>query len=249
MIGWRSAIAAATLLLATGPAIAAPAAGSSVEIRAASGGNVNVRRTPEVAPANVVGRAPAGTPATVTESATRGAHTWYRLRIDTLGLEGWVRGDLVVETAAPAPADDGGATLAAVPGAARPPDAAAPPSPGSNDWTRYIPALLPAIDSCLDFVTVKPAVVTRVYELERGMAGVRLRDRPGRRWECLIARAGGTPFRQEPLADRVRPLPGDGDPIFTRAPGEPPDDPCWRNEEMVDPASGTLLGWRSYKIC
>ncbi|HET6469137.1 MAG TPA: SH3 domain-containing protein [Geminicoccaceae bacterium] len=243
------AIGLALLLLVATPADAQIPPGGSVRIAASTGGNVNVRRTPEVVEGNVVGRAASGTVAVVTGAEERGAHVWYRVRLDEAGLEGWVRGDLVTAIGAPPAVEQEPATVApdTAPGppvadVQRPPAAAA-------DWTRYILPLLPAVDSCLQIVTVKPARVTRVYELKREMAGVRVEDRSGLRWECLVGRAGGTPFRYEPLGTRVRPLVGDGNPIFVRAPGEPPDDPCWRTEEVRDPATDELLGWRSYKTC
>jgi hypothetical protein len=245
----RSALAAALcLLLALGTAIAATLSpGTSVRVTSSSGGNINIRSAPEIAKGNVVGQVTSGTLAQVVDVQERDRFPWYRVQIAQIGMQGWVRGDLLVvarteEAGGAPPTTTGGIdTDLAIPQLAAP--------TGAADWMHYVPELLPAIDSCLGIVTVKPAIVTRVYQLEREMAGVRVQDRSGRRWECLVRRQGGTPFRYEPLADRVRPLPGDGNPIFTRAPALPPNDPCWRNSEVHDPTSGAVLGTSSYKTC
>ncbi|HNA44664.1 MAG TPA: methylmalonyl-CoA mutase family protein, partial [Solirubrobacterales bacterium] len=41
-------------------------------------------------------------------------------------------------------------------------------------------------------------------------------------------------FRYDPLGDRLRPMPGDGNPIFTRAPGPAPTDPCLDTTPLLD---------------
>jgi hypothetical protein len=165
------------------------------------------------------------------------------------GLEGWVAADLLrADETAPPPAAEPAAQPAAAPEPAPPPDPVAA-MPHLDDWTRMVPKLLPAIDACLSIISLPPAVVTRVFEVEPDMAGIRMRDPTGRRFECLILRRGGYPIRYDPLGDRLRPMPGDGNPIFTRAPGPPPSDPCLETTPLLDPADGHTLGWRSFKKC
>jgi hypothetical protein len=212
--------------------------GESARVVAAPGSRVNVRSSPTIDPGNVSGQVDAEGLVTVQGAQRRGRYVWYQVTT-AAELTGWIRGDLLepldrnLPATAPAPA--------ALP-------APAPPAV-TDDWTRYVPTLLQPIDACLRSLSLQPVTLTRVFQVEPDMVGVRLRDPSGRRWECLITRNGNYPIRLDPLGDRVRPMPGDGDPLFIRAPGEAPSDSCLRTEEMTDPTSGMLLGWRAYKTC
>jgi hypothetical protein len=239
-------LAAATLPLSAAAQGELPV-GSPARVAARPGVAVNVRAAPRIEAGNVVGQVTAGDAIVVGESSRQGAYVWYRVSTPG-GLSGWIRGDLV----AAAPSPPAMATPEPAQPATPPPVPPAPVVPTDsipNDWTRLVPELLPAIDSCIQIMSLPPITVTRVYEVQGGLAAVRMRDPTGRRWECVIQRTGGYPVRYEPIADRGREMPGDGNPIFTRAPGEPPQDACHRNAEVRDPTSGMLLGWRSEVLC
>jgi len=220
--------------------------GEAARVAASPGSRVNVRSSPAVAADNVLGQVDADAAVTVQGAERRGAYVWYQVTTPT-DLTGWIRGDLL----APLDRDPLPPVQPATP---EPPAQQAAPEPAppvtaADDWTRYVPDLLRPVDACINSLSMQPVTVTRVFQVEPDMAGVRLRDPTGRRWECLISRNGNYPIRLDPLADRVRPMPGDGDPIFTRAPGTPPDDPCWSSEEIASPSGGAIIGWRSRKVC
>lgn len=221
--------------------------GESARVTASPGSRVNVRSSAAVTPDNVVGQVDADATVTVQGAERRGAHIWYQ--VTTPGdLTGWIRGDFL------APLDRDLSAPEPEPPPTEPPAADTPSQPEApvavgDDWTRYVPELLRPVDACTNSLSMQPVVVTRVFQVPPDMVGVRLRDPTGRRWECLISRNGNYPIRLDPLGDRVRPMPGDGDPIFTRAPGAPPADPCWQNDEIASPSGGSLLGWRSRKVC
>jgi hypothetical protein len=221
--------------------------GGAARVAAAPGSRVNVRSGPEIAPGNVVGQVGADAAVTVQAAERRGAYVWYEV-MTAEGLTGWIRGDLLAPVD-PGPPDEP-ETAATPPPAPAPVPPPTPPTPASSeDWTRFVPELLHPIDACVRSLSIQEATITRVFQVEPDMVGVRLHDRTGRRWECLITRRSNYPLRLDPLGDRIRPMPGDGNPIFTRAPGEPPSDPCLKTDELKDPASGELLGWRSWKTC
>jgi hypothetical protein len=158
--------------------------------------------------------------------------------------------------APPAPAPAASGTAAAKSAATPSAGGAAPTTPVKpeaapipNDWTHMVAKLMPAINSCGQVLAANPLVVTRLYILEPNLAGVRLADNTGRRWECLILQSGGYPIRYEPIAPGQRPLPGDGNPMFIVAPGTPQNDSCHRSDDLHDPKTGVLLGWRVQVLC
>jgi hypothetical protein len=125
--------------------------------------------------------------------------------------------------------------------------AVAPATQGASpDWSRYIIGLLPAIEVCVRDVPQKPAVVTGAYRLEGARIGVRLRGPAGQRWACTARANGRGSGSYESLAqDDLKP--GEGDPLLTF--GQAPQDECRKNEPLVDPSTGQLMGWFSYDAC
>ncbi len=216
-------------------------AGDTVRVATQGGSRVNVRGAPTTRSA-VVGQVEAGGQVAVEAAQTQGNYVWYQVTTAG-GVKGWIRGDLLERMS-------GGAVGAVPPVAPAPaaPQAAIPPTTG-DDWTRFVPSLLREVDACINSLSLQPVIVTRVFQVEPDMVGVRLRDPSDRRWECLIGRNGNYPIRLDPLGDRVRPMPGDGNPMFVRAPGNAPSDPCLRADEIDDPASGRMIGWRAYRTC
>jgi hypothetical protein len=241
------ALVAVTPVPAVAQAVGELQPGESARVAASPGSRVNVRSSPAITADNVVGQIDADAAVTVQGAERRGAYVWYR--VTAAELTGWIRGDLLAPLdREPAPAQQ---TQPAMPEQATPPTASQPEptATAAEDWTRYVPGLLRPVDACINSLSMQPVTVTRVFQVEPDMAGVRLRDPTGRRWECLISRNGNYPIRLDPLGDRVRPMPGDGDPIFTRAPGTPPSDPCWQNDEIASPTGAAIIGWRSRKVC
>ncbi|HMR32191.1 MAG TPA: SH3 domain-containing protein [Geminicoccaceae bacterium] len=222
--------------------------GDTARVEAQPGSRVNMRSEPTTQRNNVTGRVGAGDQLTVRDAERQGAHVWYRVETAT-GETGWIRGDLL-ELAAREQAADGAPEPAAP---STPPPAAEPPAqatiPPADDWTRLVPPLVRQVDACINSLSMQPVTVTRVFQVEPDMVGVRLRDPTDRRWECLIGRNGNYPIRLDPLGDRVRPMPGDGNPVFVRAPAEATADSCSIVSPLVDPADGRVVGSRIYRTC
>ncbi len=249
----RRVLLAARLCLALAVVAPIPAGAQAVDellpgeparVAASPGSRVNIRSNAAITANNVVGQVDADATVTVQGAERRGAYVWYQVTTPA-DLTGWIRGDFLSpldrDLSAPAPAQ--------TPAPAVPSSPATSTAGAADDWTRYVPELLRPVDACSNSLSMQPVTVTRVFQVQPDMVGVRLRDPTGRRWECLISRNGNYPIRLDPLADRVRPMPGDGDPIFTRAPGTPPADPCWSSEEIASPSGGAIVGWRSRKTC
>lgn len=108
-------------------------------------------------------------------------------------------------------------------------------------WTGMLPELIEPIDACLARARAKPARVTIAYAAEPGAANVRLLDADGGRFECVVE--GRTITYFEAIGDSDV-LGGERDPLFTRAPDEPPAGECLAS----DPAP-LELGWLTRRIC
>lgn len=245
------------------------APGSIARVVGQTGGRANVRSSPAIQSDNVVGALDVGTEATIQELGVGDQQAWLRV-VAANGMAGWVHRSLLrldpeataaslqrsqqqaqPVVAAPQPAPEA-APVAPPPEPAADTGATAaePAEPTlANDWTTEVPKLIGAITSCAEVPSIKPVVVTRAYYVDPNMAGVRMEDTAGRRWECLILRRGGYPIRYEPIAPGQRRMPGDGNPVFVLAPGEPPQDSCHKSDEIKDEPSGILLGWRVQVLC
>lgn len=114
-------------------------------------------------------------------------------------------------------------------------------------WSDQIPALLPAIDSCLALAESKPArvtIATQREEADQSLQIVRLRESDGGRGECTVD-AGGQARYVAGLADRDS-MAGEFDPVFTRAPNPPPRSAC--NADVRGP-DGVVLGVVTPRRC
>lgn len=262
LIGMKRSVPAAWLGLAlllsapvpVGQAVAQATAemraGDSARVATKPGSRVNVRSGPSTGE-TVAGYALADSVVAINGSQRQGDHVWYDVTIAD-GVRGWIRGDMLERTRSPARTAQQPTPSPAAPAPPRASAEAAPSpaqQPPADDWVRFVPTLLPQVDACLGSLSLQPVVVTRVFRVEPDMVGVRLRDPSDRRWECLILKNGNYPIRLDPLGDRVRPMPGDGNPTFIRAPGEAPSDPCLLVDEIDEPATGELLGWRAFRTC
>jgi hypothetical protein len=232
--------------------------------RVAADTRVNLRDAPSVDTGAVIGKLLPGDPVTIAGSTTTAGRVWYRVSTAD-GSEGWVAGSLIEVTAPPeAPAPEG-VTADAAPAKPEPDPAPALPKPEpepavaaaaspaepplTHDWTKLIPKLLSSVDACAAVPSLQPVLITRVYEIEPNLVGVRMEDPAGRRFECLIQSTSIYPMRYEPLVAGLRPMPGDGNPSFIRIPGEPLNDECHRSDEVHDAKGETVIGWRVRDLC
>ncbi|MBY0447602.1 MAG: hypothetical protein K2P95_02840, partial [Hyphomonadaceae bacterium] len=112
-----------------------------------------------------------------------------------------------------------------------------------NAWANGLVDLLAPIDACLGRSRRPASQVTHAYPLNPQEVSVRLLDSDGGRYECIVARSGGGVRYFEPIGDSDV-LSGERDPLFTRAPEEPPAAPCLKSEE----APGGI-GWLTRRVC
>lgn len=233
------------------------AAGASGRVVADT--RVNLRDGPSVSTGAVIGKLLPGDSVAIAGSTSTAGRVWYRVSTAD-GGEGWVAGSLI-EVAAPPPAAAPAVAVTAESTPAEPKPApaaevtaAAPPAPVEaaaleHDWTKLIAKLLASVDACAAVPSLQPVIITRVYEIEPNLVGVRMEDPAGRRSECLIQSTSIYPLRYEPLVAGLRPMPGDGNPRFIRAPSEPLNDECNRSDEVRDTKGETVIGWRVRSTC
>lgn len=241
------------------------ASGDGARVAATTGSRVNVRGEPEIQPDNVVAVVSGGDLVRVTEATQRGGFTWYRIESlagTTPAASGWIRGDLLRPADLPdAAVPDQATTEPTLPellaeivngGDVAVSEAVTPlPYPQRTDWSRDILRLYPAIDGCVGVNSAPPVTVLRAVIRNRGLAEVIMSDSAGRRWDCVISEAGGTPIRYDPLSgavfirDRLA-----TEPFFQLGEERPRLDPnCYRFERVFHPASDAQLGWLYYRTC
>jgi uncharacterized membrane protein len=114
---------------------------------------------------------------------------------------------------------------------------------GSRGWAELIHQYLPAIDRCLQRVTAKPGRVTIAYVNEDAQTVVRLLENDGGREECVVSADGSEILSVDPLSDRSV-FDGERDPLFTRAPSQPP---AGYTSETVETLDGEIVGYLSRK--
>ncbi|MGF1561696.1 MAG: hypothetical protein ACFB3T_05900 [Geminicoccaceae bacterium] len=118
----------------------------------------------------------------------------------------------------------------------------------ADDWSRQLPALMPAVESCLAVLILRPIDVVHASEDEVGNSLIRLRRRNGHRFDCRVS-------AKKSKVELITPVPadtfldGENWPVFTRDPDQPPDGKCWRREVIDLDAGGAVLGFLSYPIC
>lgn len=105
-------------------------------------------------------------------------------------------------------------------------------------WDDRLAELLPAIDACL---SLQPAGAAARYAAEEAAGRVLVRLTQGdMRLDCRAPRdPSAGPAVTTPAQGA---LPGEGDPIFVRAPGQQPGGECYAAPEVRGP-DGALLGW------
>lgn len=126
-----------------------------------------------------------------------------------------------------------GIDLAAAPEA----DAGAKPA---SDWSRLLPELSGAVQRCVLDGGVATDVVTTAWPMNRGKAGVRLRDIGGDRFDCVVDLETGAIDDVKPVAaDEV--MPGEGSPLWLPDREVPPVLHCGRVERVPADQDGGLL--------
>jgi invasion protein IalB/uncharacterized membrane protein len=118
----------------------------------------------------------------------------------------------------------------------------------SEDWARPLLMLMPAINACLARTPGPSPYVTKAWQLNPTMAGVRTRGGDGSWFGCIASLDGSVVDRFEMLPRNDLPLPGENLTLFTPAGGTPRSGNCWEHERVLD-AAGTLLGYLSYNTC
>ncbi len=117
-----------------------------------------------------------------------------------------------------------------------------------GDWSADLPAMLPALLSCLEAAPGQAARVVLAKPVEAGQATVRLVNAERETYDCRAPLAGGEVETMQ-LAGRNLPRqPGEARSIFTPASGRPLQGACYRHESVPD-AAGVRQGWLSYDLC
>lgn len=119
-----------------------------------------------------------------------------------------------------------GLDLAAAPMA----EAAAKPA---TDWSRHLPDLAAAVGRCVLDGGVAAEEVTAAWPMNRGKAGVRLRDAGGDRFDCIVDLGTGRIEDLLPVAAEDQ-MPGEGTPRWLPERELPPVLHCGRVERAPD---------------
>ena len=118
----------------------------------------------------------------------------------------------------------------------------------ADSWPRFLFNLMPAIRACLERTDGSSKWVTKAWPMSKGMAGVRMGNPHGDKWECIAEQASGDIQRFKPLPPNTPRLPGEGMVIFTPENKVPPAGECYEHERVLD-ANGNLEGWLSFSNC
>lgn len=106
-----------------------------------------------------------------------------------------------------------------------------------DDWSRRLPELATAIRRCVLDGGVAADVVTTAWPMNRGKAGVRLRDTGGDRFDCIVDLGSGQIEQLLPVAAGEQ-MPGEGAPMWLPEREMPPVLHCGRVERT--PGGGYL---------
>jgi hypothetical protein len=118
----------------------------------------------------------------------------------------------------------------------------------TDDWSRALPDLLPAIGQCLTREGARVLWVAKAWPVNAGMAGVRIVESGGAAIDCITDASGrGTPTITA-VAATAPALTGAGNPRFLPAREPPPIIGCGRLERALSPR-GALQGYLHYDPC
>ena len=113
-----------------------------------------------------------------------------------------------------------------------------------GDWSRQLPSLATAVMRCAFDAGVATEAVTKAWPMNRGKAGVRLRDTSQARFDCVVDLGEGDIESVAPVA-AADTLPGEGSPLWLPVGEDPPVLHCGRVERVLG-TEGLLTGWLHY---
>lgn len=101
-----------------------------------------------------------------------------------------------------------------------------------TDWSRRLGDLDEAIGRCVADAGVVTVAVTTAWPMNRGKAGVRLRDQGDARFDCIVDLGSGK-IEDVNAVDAGDTLPGEGEPLWLPAGNGPPILDCGRVERVM----------------
>lgn len=123
-----------------------------------------------------------------------------------------------------------------------------PAAKPSDDWSRVLFELMPAINACLRAPVGDLPRVVKAWPMNGGLVRVRIQNIDGGRHQCIAPADGSAIDQVELLEAEAEPAPGEGNPIFTPAEGAYPGAACF-SHQRVESAGGQFLGWLSARVC
>ena len=117
------------------------------------------------------------------------------------------------------------------------------PARADLGWAEVLPAIMPAVGSCLAAGGAEAVSVSRAAAIGNDLAVVRVLKRDGARSDCVAIADGDRVLLTEPVPARSR-QDGEGRPLFTPAGRTPPQGPCYSTQPAVN-----VKGWFSYDHC
>jgi uncharacterized membrane protein len=117
-----------------------------------------------------------------------------------------------------------------------------------SDWTHHLADLLPAIEACIDETPDPDPFATKAWSMNRGMVGVRTRNREGGWFECIAQAQGLEVEHFGQLPPGTRRAPNEDHAVFSLPDGPPPEGNCYHHERVMD-GMGDFRGWLSTNEC
>ena len=118
----------------------------------------------------------------------------------------------------------------------------------ADDWGRFLPDMLPAINVCIASDGGRAKWISKAWPMNHGNGLVRIVETSGRSVDCVADMTGrGTP-RIDAVNPADPPLPGVGNPLFYPAREQPPLVACGKLERVLT-ARGALAGYLHYDPC
>jgi uncharacterized membrane protein len=117
-----------------------------------------------------------------------------------------------------------------------------------TDWSHHLFELLPAIQACIDRTPEPYPYATKAWPMDRGMVGVRTRNRGGGWFECVADSNGRSVDRFVPLPSTARRAPNEDRVVFSPPDQSPPEGNCFKHERVMD-GIGDFMGWLSTNGC
>ena len=233
-------------------------AGTKVRLRDVDGATVALRKSARISSGNILAKVKAGQIAIVEQATAKEGMNWYFIAFPRGDLKGWVMGELVepqdgaqtsiASAAAARPSEPGSRTVPGNPASSEP----SPVSPSAvmserwaplrGQWWRSVLNYLPVIDACIQKTQARTASVVSL-EATKDSLEVFLRDSLHQRIACRVQPDGAVQAR---AVDMDEPFPSSSGPIFTRAPGNPPNVSCYSSQRVIDAKTRSSAGWLSY---